>query len=42
MNTNVVQEVHQVDDVHELAVAAIKQLGLLKQKEKAESSFILE
>ena len=42
MNTNVVQEVHKVDDVDELAVVATKQLELIKQKGKAESSFILE
>jgi hypothetical protein len=34
--------VHKVDDVDELSVAATKQLGLLKQKKKAEISFILE
>ena len=34
MNNNVVQESHKVDDVDEFAVAATKQLGLLKQKKR--------
>ena len=45
MNTNVVQEVHKVDDVDELAVAATKQLGLLKQEgkwHKVVSFFIID
>ena len=47
-NTTVVQEVYnrdrspEVDDVEDLAAAATKHLDLLKQKDKAESSFIIE
>ena len=46
--TTVVQEVYnrdrspEVDDVEDLAAAATKHLDLLKQKDKAESSFIIE
>merc|ERR1719318_2435321 len=46
--TTVVQEVYnrdrspEVDDVEDLAAAASKHLDLLKQKDKAESSFIIE
>ena len=48
MYTNVVQEVYnwdrspEVDDVEGLAAAATKHLDLLKQKDEAESSFIIE
>ena len=46
--TTVVQEVYnrdrspEVDDVEGLAAAATKHLELLKQKDEAESSFIIE
>ena len=46
--TTIVQEVYnrdhspEVDDVKELAAAATKHLDLIKQKDKAESSFIIE
>ena len=46
--TTVVQEVYnrdrfpEVDDVEDLAAAATKHLDLLKQKDKAESSFIIK
>ena len=46
--TTAVQEVYnrgrspEVDDVEGLAVAATKHLELLKQKDEAESSFIIE
>ena len=48
MYTNVVQEVNdressqEVDDVDVLAPAATKHLDLLKQKDEAKSSFIIE
>ena len=47
MYTNDVQEMYnrdcfpEVDDVEGLAAAATKHLELLKQKEKAEGSFII-
>jgi hypothetical protein len=49
IHTSVVQEVYyyrdcspEVDNVQGMAAAAIKHLELLKQKDKAESSFIIE
>ena len=46
--TTIVQEVYnrdcslEVDDVEDLAAVATKHLDLLKQKDKAESCFIIE